>query len=289
MSGNFDREARAHLAEAEKKANHRGWFGGNKLEEASELYGKAANAFKLSKKWKEAGDAFMSQAGVLNRMNERDEAASSYMNAAKCFKKNSPQDAISALQQAVEILTERGRFQAAANHQKQIAEIYETELADFEKAMHAYEIAAEWFHGEDSNAQANACLLKVGTFAAQIEQYEKAIEKFEQVATNSMDNNLTRFSLREYFLKAGLCCLCTLDYVRTRQALERYKNMDASFEQTREYNFLKALLDAAEEQDKVAFADALDSWNRLTTLDSWKVSLLTKVKAKAFADEIDFT
>lgn len=33
----------------------------------------------------------MAQANVLNRMNERDEASSAYMNASKCFKKISPQ------------------------------------------------------------------------------------------------------------------------------------------------------------------------------------------------------
>ncbi|KND03751.1 uncharacterized protein SPPG_01207 [Spizellomyces punctatus DAOM BR117] len=285
---NFEREGRTLITEADKKASYKGWFGNNKLDDAADLYGKAANAFKLAKKWKEAGDAFIAQANVLNRMNERDEASSSYMNAAKCFKKNSPQDAVNALQQAVEILTERGRFQAAANNQKQIAEIYETDLADFEKAMHAYEMAAEWYHGEDSNAQANGCLLKVGTFAAQIEQYDKAIEKFEQVATNSMDNQLTRFSLREYFLKAGLCYLCTQDFVRARQALERYQNLDVTFAQTRECNFLKALVEALEAQDVQAFTDVVADWDRLTKLDSWKTTLLLRVK-KSLGEEMDFT
>ncbi|KAJ3016409.1 hypothetical protein HKX48_004050 [Thoreauomyces humboldtii] len=288
MAGNFERDARNCLVEAEKKASHKGWFGGNKLEDAADLYSKAANAFKLAKKWKEAGDAFMSKADVLIRLKERDEASSAYVEAAKCFKKNSPSDAVAALQQAVEILTERGRFQQAANNQKQIAEIYETDLADFEKAMHAYELAADWYHGEDSNAQSNACTLKVGMFAAQIGQYEKAIEKFEKVAANSMDSQLLKFSLREYFLKAGLCHLCTLDYVRTAQALERYKNLDATFDQTRECGFLTALLKAAESQDEGAFDDATHSWDNLTRLDAWKTALLLVVK-KSFTGEMDLT
>ncbi len=44
-----DGDARQLLAEAEKKAKYTGWFGGNKLEEASELYVRAANGFKLAK------------------------------------------------------------------------------------------------------------------------------------------------------------------------------------------------------------------------------------------------
>jgi alpha-soluble NSF attachment protein len=55
----------------------------------------------------------------------------------------------------------------------------------------------------------NKCLLKVAHFAAQLEQYPSAIEKFERVASDSADNQLTKWSIKEYFLKAGLCCLCT--------------------------------------------------------------------------------
>ncbi|KAJ3278840.1 hypothetical protein HK104_001987 [Borealophlyctis nickersoniae] len=284
----YEREARNCLEQAEAKAKYKGWFGSNKLEEASDWYAKAANAFKLAKMWKEAGDAFLSQANVLNRMNERDEACTAFLNAAKAYRKNDPQGAVHCLQQAVEILTDRGRFQAAATNQKQIAEIYETEIADFEKAMHAYEIAAEWFQGEDSSAQANGCLLKVGIFAAQLEQFDKAVEKFEQVATSSMDNQLTRFSLREYFLKAGLCHLCSGDHVRTRQALERYQHMDVTFSETRECKFLKALLEAVEAGDAQAFTDTVVDFDKLTKLDSWKTTLLLKVK-KSIAEEIDFT
>lgn len=48
-------------------------------------------------------------------------------------------------------------------------------------------------------------MLKVGTFAAQLGYYDKAIEKFETVAHDSLDNQLMKWSLKEYFLKAGLC------------------------------------------------------------------------------------
>jgi alpha-soluble NSF attachment protein len=53
---------------------------------------------------------------------------------------------------AIGFLTEKGRFSAAASNQKQMAEIYENEIGDMAKAMEAYELAAEWFQGEDSTA-----------------------------------------------------------------------------------------------------------------------------------------
>jgi alpha-soluble NSF attachment protein len=203
-----EREARELLAKADKKASYTGWFGGNKYEEAAELYGRAANQFKLAKLWKEAGDAFFRQADMQIRLQERDEAAPTFIAASKCYKKCNPEDAISALKMAIEILVERGRFHAAAAHQKDIAQIYETDLINIEEAIQAYQLAADWYGGEEATAQANACLLKVAEFSAQLEQYEKAIEKFEQVAQANIDNSLTKWSIKDYFLKAGLCHLC---------------------------------------------------------------------------------
>lgn len=79
----------------------------------------------------------------------------------------------------------------------------------------------------------------MATYAAQLENYEKAIDYFERVATKSADSQLMRFSLREYFLKAGLCVLCTKDYVRAQASLEKYCNLDMTFSGTREYELLK--------------------------------------------------
>lgn len=59
-----------------------------------------------------------------------------------------------------------------------------------------------------SDSLANQCLLKVASFAAEVEQYDRAIEKFETVAAASMDSQLSKWSLKEYFLKAGFCHLC---------------------------------------------------------------------------------
>ena len=42
-------DAEALLQEARKKATTKTFFGGNKLDEAADLFGRAANAFKLKK------------------------------------------------------------------------------------------------------------------------------------------------------------------------------------------------------------------------------------------------
>ena len=46
---------------------------------------------------------------------------------------------------AVDIYTDMGRFNIAAKHHQNVAEIYESEVADLDKAMHHYEQAADFF------------------------------------------------------------------------------------------------------------------------------------------------
>jgi len=82
---------------------------------------------------------------------------------------------------AIEIYTDMGRFTMAAKHHQSIAEIYESDAVDLERAVHHYEQAADYFRGEESNSSANKCLLKVAQYAAQLENYDKAIQIYEQV------------------------------------------------------------------------------------------------------------
>lgn len=54
---------------------------------------------------------------------------------------------MSCLLKAIEIYTDMGRFSIAAKHHQTIAEIYESELADLDRAVQHYEQAADYFKG----------------------------------------------------------------------------------------------------------------------------------------------
>lgn len=77
----------------------------------------------------------------------------------------------------------------AAKHHQSIAEIYESDAVDLERAVHHYEQASDYFRGEESNSSANKCLLKVAQYAAQLENYDKAIQIYEQVKTRDIHSS----------------------------------------------------------------------------------------------------
>lgn len=109
---------------------------------------------------------------------------------------------------AIEIYTDMGKFSIAAKHHMTVAEIYEAELVDIEKAITHYEQAADYYKGEESKTSANRCLLNVARYAAQLDQYQKAIEIYEEVAQTCIDSPLLKYSAKEYFFRSALCHMC---------------------------------------------------------------------------------
>jgi len=85
------------------------------------------------------------------------------------------------------------------------------------------------FKGEGSNSSANKCFLKVAHYAAQLENYQKAIQIYEEVASTSLDNSLLKYSATGYFFRAALCHLC-IDMLNGHHAVQRYENMSPAFQ-----------------------------------------------------------
>lgn len=85
--------AQVLIEKADKKANSSGgWFSSSstKFEEAGDLYQQAANAYKLEKLFKEAGDAFAREAECREKCKEQNEAANAWWNASKAYKRGFP-------------------------------------------------------------------------------------------------------------------------------------------------------------------------------------------------------
>ncbi|XP_023107282.1 beta-soluble NSF attachment protein isoform X4 [Felis catus] len=222
--------------------------GNTKIEEACEMYTRAANMFKMAKNWSAAGNAFCQAAKLHMQLQSKHDSATSFVDAGNAYKKADPQEAINCLNAAIDIYTDMGRFTIAAKHHITIAEIYETELVDIEKAIAHYEQSADYYKGEESNSSANKCLLKVAAYAAQLEQYQKAIEIYEQLA------------------------------------LEKYEEMFPAFTDSRECKLLKKLLEAHEEQNSEAYTEAVKEFDSISRLDQWLTTMLLRIKKSIQGD-----
>ncbi|XP_034694353.1 alpha-soluble NSF attachment protein-like [Vitis riparia] len=270
---------------AEKKLSGWGLFG-SKYEDAAELYEKAANSFKLAKSWDKAGSINIKLANCHLKLDSKHEAANAYADAANCYKKTSNKEAIACLEQAAAIFLEIGRLSMAARYYKEIGELYEVDQ-NLQQAIEKFEQAAELFQSEEVTTSANQCRQKVAQFSAQLEQYPKAIEIYEEIARQSLNNNLLKYGVRGHLLNAGLCQLCKGDVVAITNSLERYQELDPTFSRTREYKLLADLAVAVDEEDVAKFTDVVKEFDSMTPLDAWKTTLLLRVKESLKAKELE--
>ncbi|KAH0621890.1 hypothetical protein JD844_023611 [Phrynosoma platyrhinos] len=204
------------------------------------MYTRAANMFKIAKNWSAAGNAFCQAAKLHMQLQSKHDAATCFVDAGNAYKKADPQEAINCLNTAIDIYTDM--------------------------AIAHYEQAADYYKGEESNRQvfinnsANKCLLKVAGYAAQLEQYPKAIEMFEQVGTSTMDNPLLKHSAKDYFFKAALCHFI-VDELNAKLALEKYEEMFPAFTDSRECKLLK-----------------VKEFDSISRLDQWLTTMLLRIK-----------
>jgi len=286
-----EQKAMQLMAEAEKKLNSsKGFFGqmfggSSKIDEGLELYLQAANKFKMAKKWGAAGHAFTEIASLHFKSGNRLDAATNFVEAANCYKKTDPNEAVNSLLKAIEIYTDMGKFTMAAKHHQSIADIYETEVADMEKAIQHYEQASDFFKGEENNSSSNKCLLKVAMFAAQMEKYPKAIQIYEQVASSSLESSLLKYSAKEYMFRAALCHLC-VDHEDAGIALTKYEEMYPAFQDSRECKLVKSLMTHLEEQNVDAFTDTVKDYDSISRLDQWYTTMLLRIKKSINAEDL---
>ncbi|XP_022914931.1 alpha-soluble NSF attachment protein [Onthophagus taurus] len=282
MSSNEEKAAKL-IQEAEKKLQaSKGFFsslfgGTTKVEDAIECYTRAANMYKIAKNWEEAGSSFCKAAQLHAKGGSRHDAATNYVDAANCYKKTNADEAQTNLLRAIEIYTDMGRFSMAAKHHQTIAEIYENDSANYEKVVQHYEQAADYYRGEESNSSANKCLLKVAQYAAELENYEKAINIYQQVASSSLESSLLKYSAKEYLFRAALCHLC-VDLLNAQQALDRYVKMYPAFQDSREYKLVCTLIEHMEEQNVDGFTDAVKEYDSISRLDQWYTMILLRIK-----------
>lgn len=271
-----------YIQEAEKKLKGSSGFmsifgGGMKVDEAIEYYCRAANSFKMAKRWNDAGQAFEQAASLHLKQTNKHDAGSMLVDAANCYKKVDAQKAVKCLEQTIEIYVDMGRFTTAAKHHISIAEIYESDLVDFGKTIAHYQTAADYYSGEESKASANRCLLKVAQYSALNGDFQKAAEIYEQVAHSCIESPLLKYSAKEHFFRAALCHLA-IDLTNAQIAIKKYEEAFPRFNDSRECTLINTLIQKLEENDSDGFTDAVKDYNEISPLDAWYTNLLLRIK-----------
>ena len=114
--------------------------------------------------------------------------------------------------------------------------------------------------------------------------YPRAIKNYEKVAQMSINNNLMRYSVKDYFLKAGLCHL-DVDVLSAQRAISNYRDMEPAFSREKECMLLENLTEAVDKGSETMFTDVLFDYDRTSRLDPWKTTMCLRIKNKLQAKE----
>ena len=125
---------------------------GDRIDEARDLYEKAANSYKLAQEWQKAGEMYKKCAEC---ERQTDGIPAQYiLDAVNCYKKVNNAEFLTMAEDAIHMLSEEGRLNQAARLRKEVAENYEQQY-EYEQAAVEYEKAASLYEMEDSISFAN--------------------------------------------------------------------------------------------------------------------------------------
>jgi len=91
-----------------------------------------------------------------------------------------------------------------------------------------------------------------------------------------------QYSVKDYLYKAALCQFVlgskSSDMKSVRDTVDKYKDLFAPFEDSRECKFLENAIKAFEDDDIEAFTGHVFKFDQGLKLDNWQASLLLEIK-----------
>ena len=271
-------ERKGHSFKSEAYAAVHKTFGKD-LDLGQELYEKAATQFKLAKLPDEAAECYQEMARVQLADGDSNGAANSYVQAGETLElgKN-PEGAVNAINEAVELYKDAGKFDRAGKQLMKIAEIFLKDH-DEEKALQSYTDAFDIYsmdaHGASSTRK---CKESMAELSAKLGKLDAAAEMFEDIGTIRTEKNITKFHAKAFFLKGILCHLARGDAIGAQEAFENANARDYTFEASSEGKFGRSIEKSFIDKDKELFQAELRARNEVKPFDDWYTSLLLQIK-----------
>lgn len=117
-------------------------------------------------------------------------------------------------------------------------------------------------------------------------QIAKVIKTYDKIGKKYLSQSLVRSSARDYFFKACLCFLANDDLQGAKNSMENYQFEDPSFDNSRQFEFLKGLVDAIEAESEEDLSRVVRTNSRILSPDRAINKLLVTIK-KTYCPELN--
>ena len=255
----------------------------SKYNEAYNLYVSAAEKYKMCNQWNKASDCYEKCAHI--KMEIKESAFDSYKEAYSCSEKSGlgrNSDRLFAKMmnylnnskeyyEAGKLMEENG--QKAENSQK-----YNEAITSYLKAIEFYEM------DNNHNSLKNKCSLKVAELMV-INNYYDAANKvpllFENVGKEYLKDDLTKYSVDEYFGKAILSVIYyNKNLSEGSKYINKYKEMMPNFEDTPMCILCVNCVNAMENKDSSLMQKGINTYKETNKLDNFMTDIFSKLIIK---------
>lgn len=158
----------------------------------------------------------------------------------------------------------------------------------YEQAREFYAKAAELFEIDNQLSQANTMHSKWADLCILLEDWSKiavVIKTYDKIGKKYLQQALVKSSARDFFFKACLCFLQNEDLQGAKNAMENYTFEDPAFDNSRQYQFLKGIVEAIETQNPDALSQCVRENARIMSLDKANSKLLVEIKKLHVPDQ----
>lgn len=233
-----------------------------------DLYIKAANAFKLEKRYDGAIESYLHAL----KFSENRNIAQLYIDLANSYEKNNDiYNAIEFYKKAVEIFAENGIFNSAGRYEERMFEIT-NDVLYLNNAVKYYECAG-------MKLFMVKCLEKIITKSIDgdpnfiINNYEKMIE------LSGCDDISSKFRINKYIFHILIFTIIANDDIEyTKNKFEKY----TEFEDSHECKLIKEIIHSIETNDIDYFTNSIYEYDNIRKLSKELTTCLLKIKNGKF-------
>ena len=197
------------------------------------------------------------------------EVGSEYIKLAELQEKTDIDRSIESYLAGMTIFSEIGEFNRRQKYLIKIAKLYE-KIGKNSEALDCY---IKSCNSDTNNYKAH---VEIARLNVELKNYNIALEYYDKIINECLDNTLLKFSCKEHYLNATLCGICEkgIDFKEKYNEFLSTPTFDGSIEA----NLLKTIFASIENVDEEMFQGAIFEYDKLKKLDDIQVKMLLTIK-----------
>lgn len=258
------------------------------------FYIKSAEAFRIAARWVDAAKAYGSAAYIfLNELKSPSKAASLFFEAGICKRMMDKTQGFEYFRKASDIYCDLEDYHMAAHVYLLMAQSLkdEYESYDYKEIREYFLIASKFFRAANMDQQSIECISNAAFISAMNKEYAEASQLYEEVASEKLKYNLTKYSSHRFFFRAALLLLSneSTPLEEVKGFIDRAAKKDQRFKSSPHHLFLHNILCIFRNNtpDRHIFADHLFYFNDVRPIEFHDLKLLRIIYSSKFGFSIE--